>query len=176
MMKRVKLYQTLEDRGNPEEIEEQGPFDCIRDDRWLACGAYFWEDDLTQAAKWGGKYQNGYVICESEYDSDNKNYFDLTTMEHYESIKKCQVMLEKKSNGDEATLQRILDFLISENRFPYKAIRYAFVMEDKKPIIVSGKYHAILSPPIRSMQVCVLERDFLIDGRFKIIYPPEYAM
>ena len=173
-MKRVKLYQTLEDRCNPDYIEEHGPFACRRNDRWLACGAYFWENDIQQAYEWGDNYPNGFVICESEYDADNKNYYDLVTGEHYEELKRCQRLLKKKSKED-ATLPQIIDFIMSEKQFPYNAIRYAFVMEEENPIIVSAKYHAILAP-VRSIQICVVKDGFLLDGKYKIIFPPEYVL
>lgn len=174
-MKRVKLYQTLEDRGNPDYVENHGPFVCKRKDAWLGSGAYFWEDDLPQATMWGEQYQNGFVICESEYDADNKNYLDLTTREHYESMKKCQTMLENKTKGEVVLLSHIIEFLKGKNKFPYKAIRYEFVEVDKKPIMVSEKHQAVLSPPVKSIQICVVKDGFLLDDKYKIIYPLDYV-
>lgn len=174
-MRTVKLHQTLEDRGNPDQIESQGPFVCKRSDAWLGHGAYFWEDDLPQATRWGEQYPNGYVICESEYDADNKNYLDLTTKEHYESMKKCQAMLEKKTKGDKVFLAQIIEFLKNANKFPYKAIRYAFRKVDTNPIMVSERYQAVLSSPVESTQVCVVKDDFLLNGKYKIIFPPDYV-
>jgi hypothetical protein len=176
MMKRVKLYQTLEDRGNPDYIESRGPFVCKRKDAWLGWGAYFWENDLPQATMWGAQYQDGFVICESEYDADNKNYLDLTTWEHYESMKKCQAMLEKKTNGNKVSLSQIIEFLKNANKFPYKAIRYVFRKVDTNPIIVSEWYQAVLLPPAESTQVCVVGDGFLLDDKYKIIYPPDYVL
>jgi len=36
------IYQTLEDRGNPDEIERNGPFSCNWNNSWLGTGCYFW--------------------------------------------------------------------------------------------------------------------------------------
>ncbi len=175
MMKRVKLYQTLEDRGNPDDVENYGPFVCKRKDAWLGMGAYFWEDDLPQATMWGKQYPNGFVICESEYDASNKNYLDLTTKEHYESMKKCQAMLEKRAKGERVLLSQIIEFLKEAKQFPYKAIRYVFVEVDENPIMVSEKHQAVLSPPAKSIQICVVNNGFLLDGKYRIIYPPDYV-
>lgn len=175
-MKIVKLYQTLEDRCNPDEIENHGPFVCRRSDAWLGEGAYFWEDDLEQAYEWGNRYQNGFVICESEYDSDNKNYLDLTTNEHYKSMKKCQAMLEKKNKGGKVFLSDIINFMKDDKRFTYKAIRFVFIKKDDDPIVVSEKYGAFLYPPVESIQICVIKNGFLRGDKYEIIYPPEYVV
>lgn len=175
MMKRVKLYQTIEDRDNPDYIESHGPFPCKRKDAWLGWGAYFWEDDFLQAKMWGEQYKNGFVICESEYDADNKNYLDLTTRQHYEIMKKCQAMLETKTKGDKVSLSQIIDFLKNAKKFPYKAIRFVFRKVDTNPIMVSERYQAVLLPPAESTQVCVISDGFLLDDKYKIIYPPHYV-
>ena len=40
-MKPRKAYQTLENRNNPDKIEEQGPFLCSHKNAWLGKGYYF---------------------------------------------------------------------------------------------------------------------------------------
>ena len=53
-MLEVKIYQTLEDRGNDEEIESHGPYKCLSHtgngllkkgvkEPWLGEGYYFWD-------------------------------------------------------------------------------------------------------------------------------------
>ena len=42
-MKLRKAYQTLENRSNPDQIEEQGPFLCRHKNAWLGEGYYFWD-------------------------------------------------------------------------------------------------------------------------------------
>ena len=43
-----KIFQTLEDRNNPDEVESQGPFICTNNP-WLGKGYYFWDTFLDLA-------------------------------------------------------------------------------------------------------------------------------
>lgn len=43
------LYQTVEDRDNPDNIEAEGPFKCTRKDAWL--GEYYNNSDGHQEFK-----------------------------------------------------------------------------------------------------------------------------
>ena len=75
-MKLRKAYQTLENRNNPDKIEEQGPFLCSHKNAWLGKGYYFWDSFIENAHWWGQKgarYKNGYVICESTFELDEDN-------------------------------------------------------------------------------------------------------
>ena len=49
-----KIFQTLEDRNNPDEVESQGPFICTNNP-WLGKGYYFWDTFLDLAHWWGTK-------------------------------------------------------------------------------------------------------------------------
>jgi len=65
-----KIYQTLEDRNNPDVVENQGPFLCNRKDVWLGIGYYFWDSFIENAHWWGkegARYKN-YFICESSFE------------------------------------------------------------------------------------------------------------
>ena len=57
-MLEVKIYQTLEDRGNDEEIESHGPYKCLSHtgngllkkgvkEPWLGEGYYFWDTRMV---------------------------------------------------------------------------------------------------------------------------------
>ena len=37
------IYQTVEDRGNPDYVEQHGPFICTNKNAWLGEGYYFWD-------------------------------------------------------------------------------------------------------------------------------------
>ena len=62
----VDGYQTLEDRNNITEVEQNGPFICNRTDAWLGTGYYFWDTNMEWAKNWGfNSYERrgqGYVI------------------------------------------------------------------------------------------------------------------
>lgn len=40
-MDRRTLFQAVKDLDNPDEIEQNGPFKCRREDAWLGEGYYF---------------------------------------------------------------------------------------------------------------------------------------
>lgn len=53
------LYQTVEDRNNPSEIETEGPFLCVRNNAWLGRGYYFWDTFVELAHWWGNTIYQG---------------------------------------------------------------------------------------------------------------------
>ena len=60
------LYQTLENRGNYEQNEKDGPYDCSWDNTWLGEGYYYWYHHIKLAHWRGNRYQRkGYVIFKS---------------------------------------------------------------------------------------------------------------
>jgi hypothetical protein len=60
----LTLYQALEDRENREDVEQFGPFKCIRANAWMGEGYYFW-DSKSDWAHWWGKqcYKDKYYVC-----------------------------------------------------------------------------------------------------------------
>lgn len=43
------LYQTVEDRNNPDDVEQHGPFLCTNKMAWLGHGYYFWDTFINLA-------------------------------------------------------------------------------------------------------------------------------
>ena len=73
-MRSRHLYQSVEDRGRVEYT----PIFCEAKDAWLGQGYYFWDSEINDAHWWGQEHYNGfYVICQSKYDYDSLEYFDL---------------------------------------------------------------------------------------------------
>jgi hypothetical protein len=73
------IYQTLENRGNLDFIENNGPFICKRNNAWLGTGYYFWESFIENAHWWGkecNNYPNGYVICKAIYTENEEKCFN----------------------------------------------------------------------------------------------------
>ncbi|MBK9689303.1 MAG: hypothetical protein IPO65_16695 [Saprospiraceae bacterium] len=69
------VYQTLENRGNQDYVENNGPFLCSRNNAWLGNGYYFWDSFIENAHWWGWKvkkFTNGYFICEAFYDFEKQ--------------------------------------------------------------------------------------------------------
>lgn len=69
----VAVYQTLDDRGNPEEIENHGPYECRGGNSWLGPGFYFWDTHIQLGHWWGDTvYGNSYVVCKAVLNLDEK--------------------------------------------------------------------------------------------------------
>lgn len=122
-----KIYQTLEDRNNPDVVENQGPFLCNRKDVWLGIGYYFWDSFIENAHWWGkegARYKN-YFICESSFKL-NERCFDLyDNPEHIKNFRGAIEELKKQKLYDEkkTTVARVIEFLKRINNFPFEAIR-----------------------------------------------------
>lgn len=84
-----KLYQTLEDRGNPDEVNEKGPFSCNWPNTWLGDGFYYWDHFFSNALWWGNhRYDENCIICEANCDYSTNTCFDLVgTVEHLQQFK-----------------------------------------------------------------------------------------
>jgi hypothetical protein len=173
------LYQTLDDRSNPEEIENNGPYKCNRKNAWLGCGYYFWDSNLEAAHWWGKDYKDGYVICRSQYDYDSLDYLDLVgNTEHLDSFKLIANEIANKIKKS-PTVPMVIEQLKILTNFSklYKAIRAHPINsknneEDKIFFIDTHTAYINLNPPI---QMCVLNKSFLIKNIFDIIYPEIYC-
>ena len=72
-----KIFQTLEDRNNPDEVESQGPFICTNNP-WLGKGYYFWDTFLDLAHWWGKQVHSGnYIICQTFIEDNSEYILDL---------------------------------------------------------------------------------------------------
>lgn len=185
MAKKI-VYQALEDRGNPDIVENNGPFLCDRTNAWLGDGFYFW-DGFKENAHWWGEtcnYKNGYIICAAEYDYNDIECFDLVNNE--EHIKLFASTIEiMRSKGlyktGITTVARIIQFVKEELKiFRYTASRVLGI--NSKPYNSKYSAQAIfdikrpnryldLSPAI---QICFYKRTSLNLRNYRIIYPAEY--
>lgn len=183
-----KAYQTLEDRGNPEEIESKGPFLCNRPKAWLGEGYYFWDSFINNAHWWGKKgacYVRGYIICESSYEL-NEKCFDLHDnpqhMSYFENVIRLMTK-QRLYQKDKTTVARIIEFVKQNTSFSeaYEAIRVNGTNSvalkshfSSKIPFKSGKNYQYLdiSPAI---QICFFNKSSLNRKDFKIVYPPEYS-
>ena len=122
----VIVYQTLDDRDNPDEVEKHGPYECRGGTSWLGYGYYFWDTHIQLGYWWGDTVYDGeYVICKAVIELNENNCFDIhgngeyrMEFEHtFDELKK----VEKDVN--EITVARVISFLRKMQKWSYSAIR-----------------------------------------------------
>ncbi len=160
------LYQTLEDRNNPEDIENKGPFKCRKKTSWLGDGYYFWDGFIELAHFWGKKsgYVN-YVICHATADLNEDLCYDLVgNISHITDMKNIvSRMASEGLAGKATTVKRILEFMKKINCFKQHAIRVSgtssiAVNDENESFLQRFKFdeklpaYLDLIPPI---QVCI---------------------
>lgn len=180
------LYQTLEDRSNIDDVEQYGPFKCGRDDAWLGIGYYFWDTFIEYAHWWGNtvyKYKNKpYIICSSIVHFNEDILYDLMephTLHEFGTIAK---VLEETYPGKNITVAFVLEYLKKKApSFGYQAIR-ARAEEATRYDRTLGKSQIYFKKENKAflnthphIQVCVLNRQFIGQNNFHVIFPPEYA-
>jgi hypothetical protein len=179
------VYQTLEDRGNPDVVERDGPFLCDRKNALLGNGFYFWDGFIKNAHWWGDtcKYLNGYMICEAVYDFDEVNCFDLVNNEKHLTLlaNAIDAMKDKGLYNNNTTVARIIQFVKEELKiFNYTATRVYGVNSKADNSMFSARaifdvrrpyQYLDLSPAI---QICFYKRTSLNLRNYTIIYPAEY--
>lgn len=184
-----KAYQTLEDR-DIQKIESDGPFPCLRQNAWLGDGYYFWESFIENAHWWGTEgacYRNGYIICESTFELDDKKCFNLvdnpTHLEEFNKTKK-QLIEQKLYEEGKTTVARIIKFIKKKLTLNSEAIRVYGVnsigrnsqyrnstnFEYKK-----GKPSHQYLDSTPAIQVNFFTKSSLNRKGFKIVFPPEYT-
>lgn len=137
-------YHTLEDRDNADEVEANGPFICTRKTAWLGDGYYFWDSDLELAHEWGriGYQLRGkqYLICQGEILCDDF-IFDLVgdVLHQKEFLAMMDLLLEQLPDNAEVRMVDVLDFLRSNEVFPYNAIRAADNYSKSREVKFGGR-------------------------------------
>ena len=183
-----RVYQTLEDRGNPDYVENNGPFPCKRNNAWLGNGYYFWESFIENAHWWGcdgARYTNGYFICEGIYDFDETICFNLIDNPlHFQIFNNTKnLMLE---NGlyvpNQTPVARIIEYIKNTlSIFKYEAIRVYGINSKSSNSTYSSRtvfdkkhdYKYLDSLP--AIQICFYSKSSLNLREYTLIYPPEYT-
>lgn len=186
-----KAYQTLEDRGNYNEVEEHGPYKCTHKNAWMGSGYYFWESLIDNAHWWGSEgaaYRRGYIICESSFElSDEKCFNLIDNPDHLEAYNNMRELM--KENGlyieGRTTAARIIDQIKEVIKvFHYEAIRFYGVnsINSNSPFSkrtnfvyqhLKKSYQYLDTSP--AIQICFYNKNSLNRKGFKIIFPPEYS-
>lgn len=170
-MKKCKIYQTVANLGNAEELEKLGPIYC-QDNPWLGNGYYFW-DGLVSNAKWWGRthYKNKYMIFSSSYVWDSPMLFDLVgNSEHLKFFHDFSVRLMKKLSLKTIKVATVIEYMKRENLFPYKAIRAEGrncngVSKAQLYFDDQGLYYL---QPLPKIQICVVDFKTFCSSPFKL--------
>jgi len=181
---KLTLFQTLEDRENPEHVESSGPFKCSRNDAWLGEGYYFWEGHIELAHFWGRNYDR-YIICQADAVLDN-NCWDLHNsaelrkefVEILETLHAAGVI-----NKADALVSQVIEFFKAKGKFNYSSIRVLGMeslsnIRANKTFIRRLKFkrnsfqYFDLIPPV---QICLIKKNALSLHNFLIVYPSHYV-
>lgn len=179
------LYQTLEDRGNYDEVERDAPFLCSKHTAWLSPGYYFWDTFIDNAHWWGKKgYAENYIICKAQYDFDEDCCFDLVgDTGHIEDfIAIWEKMKEIGTFGNEVVVAEVIAFLRKTVKdFNYKAVRASSTdtrrHDDKYSLTIKYrrdtrydvyKQRLDLRPLI---QICIFNKGTIVLEKLNIVYP-----
>lgn len=184
MSKKV-LYQTVADKGTPEDILRNGPYQCIRNP-WLGIGYYFWDTYLPLAHWWGKQgYRGQYVITRIDFDYNPDDVFDLVgNTEHIQQFKEYAELLHLNNYlRGPFTVGRIIEHMKRHTSFPYKAIRaegrHSILYYDNPdlkqqiPFRIGKKSYLDLLPPI---QICFINKEDVLNNTYSIIYPESYRL
>ena len=178
----IKVYQTLTDRGNPDQIENDGPFACNKQNAWLGQGYYFWEYFIKNAHWWGEEVlKTDYVICQATYIRDEKCLDLVDNQNHLEFFQEIIKIMKEQGlyKAGETTMARIIEHLRRIKKFPFDATRIngngsrSPQSKYHQSIIFTPNHHASLDlcPPI---QICFYSKNVLHLSNYKIVYPEEY--
>ena len=179
------LYQTVEDRNNPDYIEANAPFQCNRKDAWLGMGYYFWDTFLENAHWWGKtNYQkNGYVIVEFTSAFVSDKCFDLQgNMEHVKYLKEIsEFFRSQKLLNNNDTVAMLIECLKNNTDFEtrYEAIRiYGHYSKSlntiTKMLFTKKQYSKQFFEFTPAVQLCLFRKSSLNLNVGKIVHPTNY--
>jgi hypothetical protein len=186
------VYQTLEDRGNVDYVENNGPFACTRSNAWLGGGFYFWDTSIKIAHWWGtegGFYssKNGYMICKAHYTFDDEKCFNLVdNAEHLEIYNSTKDLLVKQGLfvTNQTTVARVIEHIKNTLKiFSYEAIRAYGVNSINKAsqyanrtnfAYKNGQVSFQYLDSLPAIQICFYAKTSLNLSKVKVVYPDEY--
>lgn len=189
MSKKLKIYQTLENKDNADYVEENGPFDCNWTNAWLGTGYYFWEAFIDHAHWWGQSHREGnYFICESKCVKTEDNCFDLVgDTDHMNVFSDAvdEMATKKLKNWTTVTVARVLQFFLDTKVFHYEATRavgFTSISEEKSPELIKKILFEVPKPKKREhymnyrppIQICLYTKKAMSLSGYKIVYPDEY--
>ena len=171
----VTGYHTLQDRGNPEEIELNGPQACYRSNAWLGHGYYFWDTEIGWAHEWGKKdtenKDTGYMIFEAQLLIDEHTFDLFGNVAHQKIFTECAKGMKMQFN-EKIVVPEVIKYLKKYSSFRYNSIRAS---DDPNPLqfTYNNKRTEQLSLNKR-VQICLIGKTNLILDSFKVIFPERY--
>ena len=182
------VFQTLEDKGNPDYVENSGPFPCHRKNAWLGDGYYFWDSFIENAHWWGcegARYANGYFICKANYDFEESSCFNLIdNPEHFQLFNNTKKIMQEKGLyvTNQTTVSRIIEHIKNTLKiFKYEAIRVyginskSFNSPYSNRTIFDQKHNAKYLDSLPAIQIFFYSKTSLNLRNYTLIYPPEYT-
>lgn len=191
------LYQTLENQGNYEQNETEGPYSCSWDNTWLGEGYYYWYHHIQLAHWWGqARYKKkGYVIFKSTCN-DLSKCWDLHTGEGQDLfLHWLKKMDDKKLLKEKTSVAQVIQFVKNEfPNFPYEGIRvlgvdsiselaiqnmgfvrmnFEFPKENDNPNKQKFKAFFDLMPAV---QVCLFTKNGMGRGGYELVFPEELKL
>lgn len=174
------LYQTIEDRENPDYVEQNGPFKCTSKRAWLGHGYYFWDTFISLAHWWGRNYEeNGYIICESSCDGDMNMVYDLVGRpELFNEIEQVASIIKERNRIKAVYVPEIIEYLKQKTSFlvRYKAIRACplCTLPNHEFRYRFNNINRAFIDTRPAIQFCILDTT-LLNSRYRIIYPEAYC-
>lgn len=177
------LYQTVEDRNNPDDIERYAPYLCNASNAWLGDGYYFWDTLIANAHWWGrSRYHNtSYVIVEFNCDSiSNGKCYDLHgNMEHLSHFNQYINLLTKQSLfSDSDTVSKVIHYLKDKTDFlkRYEAIRaYGHQSKSRSQFVLFERNKCYGLERIPAVQLCLFRKNSLNLSAGRIVFPESYS-
>lgn len=108
-MKISPAYQTIEDRNNPDEVEENGPIPGVYHP-WLGDGYYFWDGFIANAHWWGKAHvRKEYMICKASIAVEDDYFLDLHgNPEHMQYFSKTLKLIADELNKNDLTISEAI--------------------------------------------------------------------
>jgi len=191
------LYQTLENRGDYEQNEKDGPYSCSWDNTWLGEGYYYWYHHINLAHWWGNRYKNknGHLIFKS-ICTDLTKCWDLHTGVGQDLfLHWLKKMDENKILKEQTSVAQVIEFVKNEYpEFPYEGIRilgidsisklaiqnmgfvrmnFEFPEENDNPNKQKFKAFFELMPAV---QVCLFTKEGMGRSGYELVYPEELKL
>lgn len=187
------LYQTLENQGNYEQNEVEGPYSCSWENTWLGEGFYYWYHHIHLAHWWGSSHRfkkKGYVIYESVCKNISKCW-DLHLGEGQDIfLHWLTKMNENELLNENTSVAQVIEFVKNEfPNFDYEGIRILgidsigqkkidsmgfvrlkFEFPDSNQNPNNQKYKAYYDP-IPAVQVCLFQKNGLGRVGYKLVFP-----
>lgn len=179
------LYQTVEDRGNPEVVESSGPFPCNKHP-WLTPGFYFWDTSIEWAHWWGKQgYGGSYIISQYKFEYNHEEIYDLLDPTFLAEFRSYAKILERDTRDSDISVPQVIAHMREHTSFPYKGVRaegrFSASYSDNPELNQSMPFVKMKLRRTRarldmlpSVQICLFSKESLKGIKGTIVFPEEY--